>query len=94
MKAAIGYSGKNVVVSLGAGSGITEIAANTLVLCLDIDKRAIHTGINQVKGSVGVNRTIFAVMDYSENVEELLREVNISLQNKSTRVILPHPNPS
>ena len=94
VKASIGYSGKNVVVSLGAGSGITEIASNTLVLCLDIDKRAIHTGINQVKGSVGVNRTIFAVMDYSENVEELLREVNISLPNKSIRVILQHPNPS
>ena len=36
LKTSIGYSGKNVVVSFGAGSGISEIAANILVLCLDI----------------------------------------------------------
>ena len=58
VKSGRGYKCNNLVVSLGAGSGITEISSNTLTLCLDIDKRAIHTGLNEINGRQCINRTI------------------------------------
>ena len=94
MKAGKGYKGKHLVVSLGAGSGITEISSNTLTLCLDIDKRAIYSGLNQVNDRNCINRTIFAVMDYSVKVEVLLQEIKIAMPEKTIRVLLQNTNPS
>ena len=33
-------------------------------------------------------------MDYSENIEELLEDINIAFPSKSIRVLMQHPNPS
>ena len=94
VKAERGYKGKDLVVSLGAGSGITEISSKSITLFLDTYRRAIHTGLNEIRGRQGTNRTIFALMDYSENNKELLQQIQTAFPSKTIRVIMQHPNPS
>ena len=40
------------------------------------------------------NLTLFALIDFSENIEELLKKIKKKLPNKTIRVLMQHPNPS
>ena len=90
----IDYTGNELIVSLGAGSGVTEMASNKFCLCLDISKRSLFTGLTREKGTLSSNLTLFALLDYSENMEEFLKKVKTKLPNKTIRVLMQHPNPS
>ena len=83
------YKGNELIVSLGAGSGVTEMASKKFCLCLDISK-----SLTQESGTMSSNLTLFALIDFSENIEELLKKIKKKLPNKTIRVLMQHPNPS
>ena len=88
------YSDKEIIVSVGAGSGITELSSSKLTLCLDKNKRSIFTGLSQVKNGQSKNTTIFAHFDYSKQIAELLQSIKEAYPAKLIRLLLQHPNPS
>ena len=94
INSAKGYKSKDIIVSIGSGSGITEMSSQKLTLCIDINKRSIFAGMGQMKGQIYRNRTIFAVMDCSENLCKLLNEIKVAFPVKTIRVLVQHPNPS
>ena len=75
------YKGNELIFLLGAGSSVTEIASNNF-LCLDISKRSLFTGLTQEKGTMSSNLTLFALIDFQENIEELLKKIKKKLPNK------------
>ena len=85
------YSGDELVVSFGAGSGTTEMLLEVLCLCIDVDRRSVFTGLSQVKGTAISNLTVFAVMDFFKNMEQLLTEVKTAFPDLIIRVLVQHP---
>ena len=88
------YKGDKLVVSFGAGSGLTELSSEILCLCVDTNRRSVFTGLCQVKGKKASNLTVFAVMNFSENMDQLLLGIKKAIPNLTIRVLLQHPSPS
>ena len=88
------YKGSKIVVSVGAGSGVTELSSSILTLCVDINKRSLFTGLSQIDGEISTSSTIFALMDYSTDITKLLEGIKNALPGKVIHVLLQHPNPS
>jgi len=88
------YQGDELVISFGAGSGTTEMSSEVLCLCIDSDRRSVFTGLSQVKEQATSNLTVFAVMDFSKNMKQLLTEVKTAFPDLILRVLVQHPSPS
>ena len=82
----------SITVSICSGMGITELQSCSLCLCLDKDKRSLHTGVMAKKVSPK-NRAIFDQFDYSSNLKDLLAAISKSLELE-VKVLLQHPSPS
>jgi len=54
----------------------------------------IFVGLSQVKESISRNCTFFAMIDYSENTEQILQTINIAIPNKTIKVLIQYPSPS
>ena len=83
-----------LVISLGSGAASIEIQSDILTLCLEIDRKAIYTGLMLLKETDKASRSIFAFFDYSKGLTELVHGLKVSLKYKSIRILLSHPNPS
>ena len=88
------YIDKEIIVSVGAGSGVTELASSIVTLCLDINKRSIFTGLGQVKNQLSRNTMVYALLDYSIHLEELITMLKERNPGKIIRFLLQHLNPS
>ena len=89
------YNGNEMIVSIGTGSGTTELLSQRLCLCINIDKRSFFAGLNQVNGRISINRTtILALLDYSEDIEQLLQAIKIAIPKKTIRVLIQRLSPS
>ena len=86
-----------VVISLGSGSGATEMSADFPVLCLDIDRKAVYSGIVNLKGNcVGKkNKTFHSYFDFrkSKDLFDIIKVLKKVLPNTTFKILFQHPNP-
>ena len=86
------------MVSLGSGSAATEMAGDLPCLCLDKDKRAIYSGVVNLKGNfIGKKNNIFHSYFDMRNSQELFsifQALNTTLPNHCIKILFQHPNPS
>ena len=89
--------GREVILSLGCGNGVTELLSSKLCICLDVDRRAIFSGMIQMHKSKDINckTTIYGVFDYSTSLLNLCKDINrLCGKTKCVRVLFQHPTPS
>ena len=82
------------IVSMGAGSGASELLSPLMCLCLDIDRRALYAGILQQQLYSSNSLTVFALFDYTKGITELLHEIKSTMKLDLIRVLVQHPSPS
>ena len=91
------HVGIEVILSLGCGNGATELLSNKLCICLDVDKRAIFSGMIQLhkNKNIDCNKIVYGIFDYSTTLLDLCKDLKeIVGNNKQIRVLFQHPTPS
>ena len=88
------YKGKDIVISVGAGSGITELSSSILTICIDNNKRSIYTALGQIDAESSKKYSICALMDYSTEITKLIDGIKEIMPGKVIHLLLQHPNPS
>ena len=92
------HESDNVIISLGLGSGATELAADLPCLCLDIDRRSVYSAIVNLKGNCIESKkcTYHSLFDI-RNGDELYKIFTClrnSLPNHKIQILFQHPNPN
>ena len=73
---------------------MAELHSDLPCLCLDIDKRALHTGVISAHNKWGNRpRKIFALFSFSKGLHDLLAKIK-SKVSVPIVVLLQHPSPS
>ena len=85
------------MVSLGSGSGATKMSGDVPVLCLDKDRKAVFSGIVNLKGNCLKKKNVLfhSYFDIRQGKEllKLLEKLHISLPYHSIRLLFQHPDP-
>ena len=88
----------NIIISLGSGSGATEMTGDLPCLCLDNDRRAIYSAIINLKGNlIGKKQfTYHSVFDIrnSDDLFIILNTIKTKLPNHTLKILFQHPSPS
>ena len=87
-----------MVISLGSGSGSTEMMSRLPCLCIDNDKRAVFAGIINLKGNWlkkknGVYHAYYD-MKYGKGLYQIVSRLKDEYPSLNIQILFQHPNPS
>ena len=87
-----------MIISLGSGSGSTEMNSKLPCLCIDNDKRAVFAGIVNLKGNwlkkkSGVYHAYYDIKN-GKGIYQIVSRLKIEFPSLKIRILFQHPNPS
>lgn len=82
----------SIIISLGCGTGATELSSTKLCLCLDSNRRSLFAGVLNLRSLKGTEM-VFAYFDYGTELYQLLKSIATKTDAR-LQVLFQHPSPS